>query len=82
MKLAMWTSYYVEMSPEDAVTELKNNGYDYCELSDEHGAMLLDRGDAKTVGAEFKKYCDSIGMNVLQGHLFYMPVFVTNHSRL
>jgi len=70
MKLSMWTAYFVEMSPEDAVKELKNNGYDYCELSDEHGAMLLERGDAKTVGAEFKKYCDEIGMTVSQGHLF------------
>lgn len=70
MKLSMWTAYFVEMSPEDAVKELKNNGYDYCELSDEHGAMLLERGDAKTVGAEFKKYCDEISMTVLQGHLF------------
>lgn len=70
MKLSMWTSYYVDLTPEDAILELKKNGYDYCELSDEHAAMLLERGDAKTVGTEFKKFCDSVGMQVLQGHLF------------
>lgn len=70
MHVSMWTSYYADLSPEDAVAELKKNGYDYCELSDEHAAELLKRGDAKTVGAEFKKYCDEIGMTVSQGHLF------------
>lgn len=69
MKLSMWSSYYVELSPEDAMMELRKNGYEYCELSDEHAAMLLKRGDAKTVGAEFKKFCDGIGMKVTQGHL-------------
>ncbi len=70
MNLSMWTSYYVDLSPEEAVSELKKNGYNYCELSDEHGAELLARGDAKTVGAAFKKYCDDIGMTVSQGHLY------------
>ena len=70
MKLSMWTSYYAEETPEDAVRLLKENGYDYCELSDEHAAMILSRGDAKTVGTEFRAYCESIGMQVLQGHLY------------
>ena len=41
MKLSMWTSYYAEETPEDAVRLLKENGYDYCELSDEHAAAKL-----------------------------------------
>lgn len=88
MKLSMWSSYYINLSPEDAMLELKKNGYDYVELSDEHAAMLLERGDAKTVGAEFKKYCDEIGMTVAQGHLYLMirlcdesfPVVETLHN--
>ncbi len=70
MKLSMWSSYYIDLSPEEAILELKKNGYNYTELSDEHAAMLLERGDAKTVGAEFKKFCDDLDFKIPQGHLF------------
>ncbi len=70
MKLSMWSSYYMDLSPEDAILELEKNGYTYCELSDEHAAVLLSRGDAKATGAEFKAFCDAHNVNVLQGHLF------------
>ena len=70
MKLSMWTSYYADETPEDAVRLLKENGYDCCELSDEHAEQLLARGDAATVGEAFRGYCDGIGMQVLQGHLY------------
>ena len=45
MKLAIWSNYYHELSPEDAVREFIKNGIYASELSDEHGAMLLDRDD-------------------------------------
>lgn len=70
MKLSIWSSYYVDFSPEDAITEIAKNGYSYTELSDEHGAALLSRGDAKTVGAEFKKFADAHNVSVPQGHLY------------
>ena len=70
MKLSVWSSYYVELSPEDALLELKKFGYDYCELSDEHALKLLERGDATEVGKEFGKFAKEIGMDLLQGHLF------------
>ena len=70
MKLSMWSSYYMDLSPEDAILELEKNGYHFCELSDEHAAVLLARGDAKTVGTAFKAFCDRHNVQVLQGHLF------------
>lgn len=70
MKLSVWTSYYIELSPEEALAELKKHGINYTELSDEHGEMLLRRGDAKTVGKEFGEYAKSIGMEISQGHLW------------
>ena len=57
-KLSMWSSYYIELGPEEAVLEMKKNGYSYSELSDEHGEMLLQRGDPKKVGAEFKAFLE------------------------
>ena len=68
MKLSMWSTFYY-FSPEEAMAEFVKHGYYACELSDEHGQALIDRGDAKTEGRKFKEYCDSIGMQVLQGHL-------------
>ena len=70
MKLSVWTSYYIELSPEEAISELKKHGINYTELSDEHGEMLLKRGDAKEVGKKFGEYAKGIGMEISQGHLW------------
>lgn len=67
--LAIWTSYYISLTPEDAVLELKKNGIPAAELSDEHGQMLLERGDPKTVGAEFRQFLEKENFIITQGHL-------------
>ncbi len=69
-KLAVWTSYYVDLSPEEAVLELKKWGIDAAELSDEHGLMLLKRGEPAEVGREFKKFVDEQNFTMTQGHLW------------
>lgn len=70
-KLSVWTSYYVDMSPEDAVLELKRNGLSCAELSDEHGKMLLDRGDdAEAIGRQFKQFLEKEEFAMPQGHLW------------
>ena len=70
MKLSVWSSYYVQLSPEDALRELKSHGYHYCELSDEHALKLLERGDPRYVGSAFGSFAAALGINLLQGHLF------------
>lgn len=70
MKLSVWSSYYIHLSPEDALRELTRNGIFYSELSDEHSAVLLQRGDADTVGTEFRRFADGLGIKLPQGHLF------------
>ena len=70
MKLSVWSSYYFDLSPEDALRELRAHGYRHCELSDEHALMILERGDAAKVGAEYGKFARELGMDLLQGHLF------------
>ncbi|MBQ7761824.1 MAG: sugar phosphate isomerase/epimerase [Clostridia bacterium] len=71
MKLSVWSSYYYDLSPEDALRELKAHGFDYCELSSEHSEVLLERGDAKVVGEEFGRFAKEVGITILQGHLFF-----------
>ncbi len=70
MNLSVWSSYYIDLSPEDAILELKKQGIDYTELSDEHAAELLKRGNPKEVGKAFGEYAKSIGMKIEQGHLW------------
>jgi len=70
-ELSVWSSYFVELSPEDALARLKKNGYNAVELSDEHGLMLLERDvDVVKTGKAFKAYADRLGMQISQGHLW------------
>ena len=70
MKISVWSSYYYDLSPEDMVLEFKAHGFNACELSDEHSHMLLRRGDAAMVGAEFAKFLSEQDFEISQGHLF------------
>jgi len=70
MKLSIWSAYYIDLSPEDAILEIAKNGWKYTELSDEHGAELLKRGNAEIVGEKFGKFALNNGVNPMQGHLW------------
>ena len=69
MKLSVWSSYYYELTPEDAVLEYEKHGYHYCELSDEHAQVLMERGDCTEIGKQFKAFADAHGVSFSQGHM-------------
>ncbi len=71
MKLSVWSAYYSNLSPENALREFKAHRYDYCELSCEHTMDLLERGEPRIIGAEFKKFANELGVTLLQGHLSF-----------
>ena len=71
MKLSIWSSYYYDLLPEDALRELKAHGYGYCELSFEHADELMRRGDIRASGAAFGKFASDLGVEISQGHLSY-----------
>ena len=71
MKLSVWSSYYFDLSPEDALCELKSHGFDCCEISFEHAYKLMERGNLKKAGAEFAKFASELGVDISQGHLSY-----------
>lgn len=70
MQLSIWSSYYVDLSPEDMVCEFEKHGLHYSELSDEHAAELLKRGDPVEEGQKFKEFADSHNVRFTQGHLW------------
>ena len=69
--LSVWSQYFFEFSPEDAVDEFIKNGYRACELSDEHGRLLLERSfDVKKTGADFAAFLNDRNFSIPQGHLW------------
>ncbi len=71
MKFSVWSSYYFDLSPEDALREFKAHGFNTCEISFEHACKLMNRGDNKKAGEEFKKFAMELGVDISQGHLTY-----------
>ena len=69
MKLAMWTSYLYDLQPEDMVARFSERGWTHLELSDEHAAELLTRGDPESTGRAFAALAEGLGVRVPQGHL-------------
>lgn len=69
-KLSMWTSFFIDLSPEDALRETAGAGWPCAELSDEHSRALLERGAAEPTGHEFRRVADDCGVAVDQGHLW------------
>lgn len=78
MKLtgSVWTSYFVELSPEEVIDTYIEAGFTASEFSDEHGFVMLARAkergiSPKAAGAELKAYADRKGFSFPQGHLFH-----------
>ena len=54
LKLSMWTSFFIDLSPEDTLGELADAGWRHAELSDEHSAALLGLPPPEAVGSAFR----------------------------
>jgi len=81
MKLSIWSSYYMELSPEEAVERLISNGIYCCELSDEHGMVLLSRDeDVIATGRAFAEFIRSRNFEISQGHLWLQARICSDES--
>lgn len=68
---SIWSAFDVDLSPEDMVLALEDRGLTVCELSDEHGAMLLEReGSPEEIGGAFRAFSEKHGVSFPQGHLW------------
>jgi len=70
MKPSVWSSYFIDLSPEDMVKAFSGKGWSYSELSDEHAAVLLKRGKPHIVGKQFREFAEEHGLSFMQGHLW------------
>lgn len=68
---SIWSSFDVDLTPEEMVLELEVRNLHYCELSDEHGAVLLERpGTPAEIGKAFAEFARQHGVFFPQGHLW------------
>lgn len=67
---SMWSSFFVDQSPEQMVRTFADSGWCDLELSTEHGQALLDRGEPRQVGEAFRAYASDHGVRFPQGHLW------------
>jgi sugar phosphate isomerase/epimerase len=70
MQLSLYSSYFHDYSPEEMVKLFASKGWTRAELSNEHSAMLLQRGRPDQIGRQFKRFAQDRGMLFLQGHLW------------
>ena len=79
MEFSIWSAYFADLPPEEALDRFKKLGVSAIELSTNHGQVLLDRGeDVQKTGHEFAAYAQSIGMQITQGHLWLQARIVSN----
>lgn len=67
---ALWTSFLVELPPEEMARAFAAAGWREMELSTEHGEMLLRRGAPEIAGAQFRAFAEGCGVGFHQGHLW------------
>lgn len=70
MEASVWSSYFVDLSPEEMVKTFSGKGWFKSELSDEHAFVLLGRGQAEKEGRRFKEFAEGYGVSFPQGHLW------------
>ena len=77
---SVWLDYYEELPVEQAIAELSEAGFTHGELSITHLAMLTQKGDPETVGAELNAFARRNGFTIAQGHLSFAGGLVTDDA--
>ena len=71
LPVSVWSQYYLEETPQEAISLLAEAGYRYLEFGHRHAEWLLERGTPEAQGKSFREFTDSVGMKLCQGHLSY-----------
>ncbi|MBR4204205.1 MAG: sugar phosphate isomerase/epimerase [Clostridia bacterium] len=69
MQVSVWSSYFIELSPEDMVREFSAGGFSATEFSDEHGLVMLARGNPEKEGEKLRAFAAEQGFSFPQGHM-------------
>ena len=80
MTPGMWSSYLIELSPEEMVQTFAAKGWRSLELSTEHAERLLERQNPPAAGEAFRKFADDNGVAFPQGHLWLTCDIATDNQ--
>lgn len=69
--ISVYLSYFADFSPEQAVELLTGAGLRWGEISEDHLAELMGRGDPEKTGRQFGTFAGERGMTISQGHLSF-----------
>jgi sugar phosphate isomerase/epimerase len=82
MTPCLWTSIYVELSPEDALRRLADIGWTAVELSCEHiGAIAIDDNPLMRA-RKLRELADGLGISLAQAHLLIMADVASSDAAL
>lgn len=68
VKLSIWTSFYVDLSPRDAIVHCAEMGWKDLEISAEHGEMTANGDDWKEQLGYLRNICEIYGTTLWQMH--------------
>ena len=75
MQPSIWTSFYFELSPEDAVRRFADHGWRFVELSSEHLVALDDSPNRNARIEGMRSVLDEVGVSAAQAHGFLQSNF-------
>lgn len=68
MRIGIWTSFYIQLSPEDAIRRFADLGWRDLEVSAEHGKVATQENDWKARLRSIRKLCEDNGITLWQMH--------------
>ena len=78
---SIWSQFYNTKDPEEAILAFEKDGLTHIELSHEHSATLLERGeDHIAEGKKFAEFLKAHGISAPQGHLDFPTRLVTDEN--
>ncbi|MBD3183613.1 TIM barrel protein [Candidatus Poribacteria bacterium] len=68
MESGVWSSFYVDLSPENSILRFAELGWKHLEMSAEHGKMATQEGDWKERLIKLKDLCEKVDVKIWQIH--------------
>jgi sugar phosphate isomerase/epimerase len=68
VRLSIWTSFYADLTPRDALVRLARLGWKDVEISAEHGEMATQEDDWKEQLGYLRNLCEQNGITLWQMH--------------
>lgn len=78
LPVSVWSQYYLEETPREAVALLAEAGYRYLEFGHTHAERLLEQGTPEAQGKALREFADSVGIKLCQGHLSFKQGLYTD----